>query len=765
MGDRSKPTTYEDFLKSKLAPPPAAGFAAEPTAAPFEWQRPVIKWAWRRGRGALFEDCGLGKTLQQIEWAHGVVRHTNLPVLIFAPLGVTYQTAAEGDKFDLPVTRVYDQAGVSGSAVYITNYQRLGKFDPSAFGGVVLDESSILKDIAGKTRAALTEAFAGTEYRLACTATPSPNDLAELGNHAEFLGVCTSAEMLARFFINDQSNGSTKWRLKGHAEQAFYDWLATWCIYIRSPAALGFDDSRYQLPEHREIIHEVPHDWQEDGVLFKVDARSLADLRAVRRNSIGERLEAMQAIPESGAMVTWCGLNDESAALAAAYPSAVEIAGRHSDEQKEEALMAFARGELEHLITKASIAGHGMNFQAAHQQNLFGLGHSYETYYQRTRRLWRFGQELPVETHIIISDVAAHVFQTIKDKEAVANRMAAELESRMEEAMTAQMHDTGVGQLPEPPQAVKRGDGWTFYHGDSVHVIKGIETDSVGYQVMSTPFPEVYTYSDSPYDFGNCTTEEFSEQMKFLAPEMLRVSMPGRICTLHCMDLPILKQRAGYAALDDFPGELIRIMKAAGWRYFARRMIWKDPVIENARVHSLGHGNLLKDSAKSRVGLPDYLISFKKPGTNPRPVEHTAAEFPVRQWQLWASPAVTLEELTPEERATVLDPPEWMRAPVWYDIAQGDTLQKTSARAEKDEKHICPLQLTAIDRCIEMYSAPGDLVASWFAGIGSEGFVAVKKDRRALLVELKESYWRQGVRNLQQAEQFRDQLHLPLDVS
>jgi hypothetical protein len=680
-------------------------------------------------------------------------------VLILAPLGVTYQTVVESEKFDLPVVRAGSQGDIKDPGVYITNYQKLHKFDPVAFGGVILDESSILKDFGGKTRRRLTEAFSRTPYRLACTATPSPNDLVELGNHAEFLGVCKGSDMLARFFINDQKvTSGGKWRLKGHAAEAFYDWLATWCLYLRTPAALGFDDSDYRLPEHIETVHKVEHDFHLDGVLFKVNARSLSELREVRKSSISERVNYLERLGHNdGPVLTWCGLNDESSALAKRFPDAIEIAGRHSDDQKEEALMAFAQGEISHLITKASIAGHGMNFQVCHQQNFFGLDHSWEKYYQAIRRPWRYGQEHPVDTRIIISDVAAHIFDTIKRKERTALKMAEELESRMGDAMKASVKKQAAITVPPAPRAVARGEGWEYHHGDSVEVSKGIASNSVGYQVMSSPFPEVYTYSNSPRDMGNCDHRQFIENFAFLAPEMLRVSIPGRLATLHCMDLPILKSKAGYIGLFDFPGALIKVMEEAGWRYFARRMIWKDPVIENARTHSLGHGNLLKDSAKSRAGLPDYLLTFQKPGDNPEPVEHSARDFPVAQWQLWASPAYTNHELTPPEATQMADPPSWMLAPVWYDIAQGDTLQKQSARESKDEKHICPLQLIVIDRCIEMWSNPGDLVASWFAGIGSEGFVAVKKSRRALLVELKKSYWEQGCRNMESASQFKDQ--------
>ncbi len=753
--------TYNEVLAAKLRPPdpdpvPPWGFPF----ALFDWQELVSQWALRKGRAALFEDCGLGKTIQELAWGVSVVHHTNRSVLLLSPLGAAIQTAAEAEKFDIDAVRIKSGAEMQGPRVYIANYERLNKFDLAAFGGVILDESSILKDFSGVTRRALTEGCRGIRYRLSCTATPAPNDVTELANQAEFLGIMSRAAMLATYFINDQKGeAGSKWRLKKHAQGAFYDWLATWSVYIRSPEDLGYAQGDYALPEHRETVVKVPHDSDLDGVLFKVDARSLKDVRAVRRTSIQERLDVMlrRAVSGNGGpRLTWCSLNDESAALVEAFPEAVEVRGTDDPDAKEEALMAFSRGEIDHLVTKARIAGHGMNWQVCSRQTFFGIDHSYESYYQASRRIYRFGQREIVETTIITSDVTAHIWDLVQRKRDAAQTMSRELAKRMRKAMERELKGSEPVVSPAPSQTAS-GDGWTFHYGDSVEKIREIDECSVGYQLMSPPFPDVYAYSDSLRDLGNADWPTFWAMIDHLIPEMLRVSMPGRLATFHCMDIPIQKGQEGYVGLRDFPGEIIRRFEAAGWRYFARRMIWKDPVVENARTHSLGHGNLLKDSAKSRAGLPDYLVTFQKPGENPEPIAHDRAEFSVEQWQKWASPSWTDRELTAQERQDIAKPPEWMLAPVWYDIRQSDTLQKESARIEKDEKHICPLQLTVISRCLTMWSNSGDLVATWFGGIGSEGFVAVKMGRRALLVELKESYWRQGVRNMQQAAQFKDQ--------
>jgi len=753
---------YSEVLASKLrAPSPDPVPSRRLPGELFDWQEAVTRWALRKGRCALFEDCGLGKTIQELAWGNAVVRHTNMPVLLFSPLGAAIQSADEAVKFGIDARRVRTPGEMNGSRVYITNYERAELFDPAAFGGVILDESSILKNVAGKTRRLLTDACKSVRYRLSCTATPSPNDVTELANQAEFLGIMTRAAMLATFFVNDAKaeSAASKWRLKKHAADSFYDWLATWCVYMRSPADIGYSADDYELPEHREILVEVDHDCALEGSLFKAQAKSLADLRAVRKASIQERLAAMPSAPYSGPRLTWCGLNSEADALREAYPGAVEVRGCDPADQKEEVLLAFARAEIGHLITKAKIAGHGMNWQCCSTQTFFWLGHSFESYYQASRRLYRFGQQRSVTTHIVVSDVAAHIWDIVQEKRDVAMSMAAHVIERMEKSMKNEIH--GQAQATRFPSAKHTaGDGWSFTHGDSVDAIKNHATDSIGYQIMSPPFPDIYAYSDDVRDMGNATWNQFWQQMDFLIPEMLRVSMPGRLATFHCMDLPILKSQAGYVGLRDFPGEIIRRFEAAGWRYFARHMIWKDPVVENARTHSLGHGNLLKDSSKSRAGLPDYLVTFQKTGDNPEPIGHERSAFPVEQLQRWASPSWSERDLTPAELRDYQSPPEWMLAPIWYDIRQSDTLQKESARAEKDEKHICPLQLTAIKRCLTMWSAPGDTVASWFAGIGSEGFMAVKMGRKAVLCELKESYFAQGVRNLRAAEGFKDQMSL-----
>ncbi len=428
---------YNQFLTKKaiIDAPTGIPNVSGVSEALFPFQRTCVEWALRRGRAALFEGTGLGKTPQQCEWAKHVANYTGAPVLIVAPLAVSHQTIAEAKNIlgmDIRFAETGDDIE-EGPNVYITNYQKLDHFDPSVFGGVALDESSIIKNIDGKTKSKLLDMFQNTRFRLACTATPAPNDFMELGNHAEFLGVMSSAEMLSTFFVHDGGDTS-KWRLKGHAEQDFWRWLASWSICIQSPADLGFDGSAYVLPELRmhEIIVDV-EDTPLEGELFAMPARTLQERRQARKQSTPERVAKAAEIASSlngDQLCVWSNLNDESESIAKAI-GAVEIAGRHDDDYKSRNMLAFARGEIKRLSTKPSICGFGMNWQNCHKVIYLGLSDSWEQLYQSIRRFWRFGQKNPVDVYIVISSQEGEVLKNIKRKERDAQRMMDELSAHM----------------------------------------------------------------------------------------------------------------------------------------------------------------------------------------------------------------------------------------------------------------------------------------------------------------------------------------------
>lgn len=423
---------YAEFLDAKSHKSIACGFEPPELGAHlFPFQRDIVRWALRKGRAAIFADTGLGKTASQLEWAHRVAAHTGGKVLILAPLAVAAQTVREGGRCGIMVTHCREPDDVR-DGISITNYDRVHKFDAAAFVGVVLDEGSIIKSFNSKTLAVLLESFARTPYRLIATATPSPNDYTELGNHAEFLGICTRTEMLAEYFVHDSGDTQT-WRLKGHARAEFWKWVASWAALVRRPSDLGYDDTGYILPPlrvHEHTVQSSDETLREMGVLFASEAGSLTERRGARKASIGGRVEkcaaAVLAEPDES-WVIWCELNDEGKALRQAIPGSVEISGADDSDVKERRLTDFAEGRIRVLISKVSIAGFGLNWQFAARMAFVGVNDSFESYYQAVRREWRFGQKREVHVHIFSSDAEGAVVANLKRKERDAVRMADEL--------------------------------------------------------------------------------------------------------------------------------------------------------------------------------------------------------------------------------------------------------------------------------------------------------------------------------------------------
>lgn len=416
----NKATPYAEFIAAKQFARHDYGFDSDLSTYPlFDYQAPIVKWACKRGRAAVFADTGLGKTLMQLVWADQVSRHTRKPVLVVAPLAVSLQTALEAEKFGIPANNIR-----------ITNYEQIHKHDPSDYAGVVLDESSILKG-DGKMRARLNEFAAPLDYRLSCTATPSPNDFMELGTQSEFLGIMSQDEMLAQFFVHDGSE-TQKWRLKGHGKSRFFEWMATWAVMIRSPADLGFDDSDHVLPPIKYHSHVV--DSSREFVLGEqIELTGLVARNNARRESIESRCNSAAQIASTmkGPRLVWCNLNDESALLKSLIPGAVEVKGSDSPEHKEKSLIGFANGEIECLVSKPKIAGFGLNLQVCHQQIFTGLSDSWEQYYQAVRRSWRFGQKNPVDVHIVSAADERDVVENIKRKQAQQNELGAEMTAQM----------------------------------------------------------------------------------------------------------------------------------------------------------------------------------------------------------------------------------------------------------------------------------------------------------------------------------------------
>lgn len=735
---------YADFLAGKVVRVNQAGIEATPADINpilFPFQRDCVIWALKLGKAALFQECGLGKTFQQLEWGRYVAEHTGGKVLILAPLAVAHQTIAEGIKLGLTVhySRSQADADANPARLIVANYEMLEHFEPGHFDGVVLDESSILKAFTGKTKRMILDAFEHTPFKLACTATPAPNDHLELGNHAEFLNVMDSNEMISRWFINDSMQAGN-YRLKGHARADFWRWITSWAVCISKPSDLGdYEDNGFILPNliiHENSVSVDNHRAFEAGRLFLDANLSATNMWAEKRATAGDRsdraLEIAGQKPDEP-WIIWCDTNYEADELKRRFPEAVEVRGSDSIKEKEAGLTAFSDGRARIIITKPDIAGFGLNWQHCANQIFVGVTYSFEKTYQALRRSWRYGQANPVNAYLIYADSESGIYSTLKEKQAA--------HTMMQEEMSAAMKKHGLFrgsnrlELTDAESEVATGHDWELRLGDCVQETMKLADNSIDFSIFSPPFSTLYIYSDSIADMGNTADdEEFFEHFEFLIPELHRVTVPGRLCAVHCKDLPLYKNRDGAAGLRDFPGEIIRRFEKHGWTYHSRVTIWKDPVIEMQRTknHGLLYKNFQVRGEVCRQGMADYVIVFRKwqgvdITTSPKPIIHSRVEFPLEVWQRYASP-------------------------VWFDIDQTNVLNFDIARDSQDEKHICPLQLDVIQRCIELWTNPGDVVLSPFAGVGSEGYVTLKNGRKFIGIELKRSYWQLAQRYLKEVE-------------
>jgi DNA modification methylase len=675
------------------------------------------------GKYAIFADCGLGKTFMQLEWANKVLEQTGDSVLILCPLAVAGQTMKEGYRFGYPVSRNLEDAKSMGG-IYISNYEQLDNIDCSAFGGVVLDESSILKNFEGSIKKQIIDSFAKTPYKLACTATPSPNDPMELGNHSEFLDVMSRTEMLAMYFVHDGGE-TAKWRLKGHAIESFYHFVGTWAIMLNKPHDIGFDMEGYALPRLNLEEKQIVTPKRDNGSLFNDAIISATNFNEELRLTKIERMDEVARIVNGSDenFIIWIKQNEEGELIKKLIPDAVEVKGSDSPEYKEKTLLGFANNEFRVLVTKTKIAQFGLNYQNCRNQIFASLDFSFEGLYQAIRRSYRFGQKNEVNIYLITTDTMANVKQAIDNKQKQFELMQDAMSKAINEHLAGNITLTSTHDTESVIN-----DWYQIHRGDCVQLIKNVESESVGFSVFSPPFAELYTYSNHIEDMGNSKDyAEFLIQFGFLAKELHRVVKQGRNIAVHCMDLPIQKGKEGYIGLRDFSGMIRESFEQVGFVYHSRVTIWKDPVVEMQRTKALGllHKQVKKDSTMSRVGIPDYVMIFRKDGDRTDPVTNT--DLPVDLWQKYASP-------------------------VWMDIDYGNTLQGfRNARDEKDEKHICPLQLDTIERLIHLYTNKGDVVLTPFMGIGSEVYQAVKMGRRGIGFELKESYYSMAKKNVASA--------------
>jgi DNA modification methylase len=723
---------YEDFLMDKIKTVTASGFAVKKLNENlFEFQKHIVKEALKKGKYAIFADTGLGKTIMQLAWADAVLKHTKKPVLILAPLAVSGQTIKEGKKFEIEIEK-YN----GGNGIQISNYEQLDNIDVSIFSGIVLDESSILKNFTGKTKEQIIDLFKNTPYKLACTATPSPNDLMELGNHSEFLNHMSRDEMLSMYFIHDGGDTS-KWRLKGHSKKDFYGWIGQWCCVLTNPKNIGYEDEgiKFNLPKLNYFDHKVTTPKKDNEMLFNDTAVSATDFNKEVRETRQYRLDKVKEIIDNNPdefFIIWINQNEDGDYLKKSLSgySVREVRGSDSTEKKENDLLDFASKKYKILITKSKIAGMGMNFQHCHNQIFASLDFSFEKLYQSVRRSYRFGQKKNVNVYIITTDTMSNVIDTIHAKE----KMFIELREEMQHIINYERRQY-MKPIDNSEDFIK--ENVRMLKGDCVQRIQELDDESIGYCIFSPPFSSLYTYSDHLEDMGNSRDyNEFFQHFKYLTKEIFRVMQTGRNVSVHCMNLPTSLQHDGYIGIQDFRGDIIRLFQECGFIYHSEVCIWKDPVIAMQRTKALGllHKQVKKDSCKSRQGIPDYLVTFKKPGENKNPVD---GEF-----DHWVG-----EDFVSTGNLSI---DIWQRyaSPIWTDINPSNTLQYMAGRANDDERHICPLQLDVIHRGLQLWSKKGDTVFTPFMGIGSEVYEALKLDRKAIGIELKDSYFKQAIRNI-----------------
>lgn len=770
---------YTEFLETKQKRIIESGFEVESLNENlFPFQEFIVRRALRAGKYAIFADTGLGKTIMQLSWANQVTIHTNKPVLILAPLAVSGQTIEEGNKFGIKAWK-YDGRNLMRdlkehdyyNRILISNYEQLDNIDCSVFSGIVLDESSILKNFDGKTREKIIEVFANTPYKLACTATPSPNDPMELGNHAEFLDVMNYNEMLAMFFVHDASH-TQQWRLKGHATEKFYEFVSTWSIMLNKPGDIGYSNEGFNLPtlniKQVQVKTDVP-----TGMLFGGMAVNATDfnrsLRETEPARIKEVLGLVEKIPQNEQIIIWAKQNQEAINIQKELSDCRNVQGSDPPEKKEKDLLDFAHGEYRILVSKTKIASFGMNFQNCHYQIFASLDFSFEAAYQAMRRSWRFGQKKEVTAWMVTTDRMINIPQIIKQKEKQFKTMQTE--------MTKATNRNIKGQITT--KINRSGDVKTEqYHvmyGDCVQRTQELKDNSIDFMVFSPPFADLYTYSNYVEDMGNVSDyDEFVSHFGYLVDQLKRVLKPGRLCAVHCMDLPTLKSRDGYMGIRRFSAKIGDIFESKDMFLHSEFTIWKDPLLAAVRTKALGlaHKQVTKDMSMIRMGLADKVMVFKKRGENKVPIQlkdrrftfyvpmHENDKFPRTPEgfnEFWGYDPDSSYSFKEQYSHQV-----WQRyaSPVWMDIDVTNVLQYTNARDQHDEKHICPLQLDVIERLILLYSNEGETILSPFGGIGSEGYQALKMNRKSISIELKQSYFDVNVKNHRNAIEQKGQLEI-----
>lgn len=818
---------YTAFLESKIV---AAGtFGCEidknllnPKLLPH--QADIIHWSISGGRRAIFASFGLGKTVMQLEIAKQVIQITGKPFLICMPLGVVGEFRDDNDfletGFEIRYITDTDDVPDLDLAIYVTNYERVrkGDIDPEAFGGVSFDEASILRNLKTETTNYVLKHFGKVNYRFVATATPTPNDYIEILNYADYLGVIDRGHALTRFFQRDSTKAGHL-TLYPNKKEEFWKWVSTWAVFINKPSDLGYDDTGYNLPKlnfHEVEIENLPDDviTNKEGkiVLFKDTTKSLVDTSREKSSTVDIRVQkAFDIVQENGPdenWILWHHLEAEREAIHNKFKTGKlkSVYGSQTNKEKEDLLIGFKHSEYQFLSTKPKIAGSGCNFQhACHNMIFVGIDYKFNDFIQAIHRLYRFKQEFEVNVYGIFTNNEREVLKTLKEKWAKHIELQTEMINLVREyglnsdKITADMKR----QIFSKRRSATIG-GATVYNDDTVVVHQEMETNSTGMILTSIPFGDHYEYSDNYNDFGhNYGNEQFFKQMDFLTPELLRTLKPGRIAAIHVKDRIRYSYQNGtpFTTIDDFSGDTVRHFKSHGFHLVGKITITTDVVRENNQTYRLTWGEQRKDATKMGVGLPEYVLLFRKsPSENNNayaddPVVKKIDEYLLSLWQLdahayWKSSGdrfLSSQEMLTADMKTIFNawreydkkaiydfqehlrvcedldkngklsklfmtiPPTSSNDLVWTDINRMNTLNANQANRKK-EKHICPLQLDIIKRLIYRFTNPGDKVDDPFGGLFSTAYTALEMGRDAISAELNPDYYDDGLFYLKSIE-------------
>lgn len=755
MGDATAEADWSLLADAGLAPPDERSEIGEPASHLFDYQRWIVDMAVRRERFACFTLTGTGKTAILLDWSRLVGEQHHGRTLIVSPLNVIGQTIGEAQRFygeSLPVADLRDRASLDrwlteGAGIGITNYEKLeGVTSALPVQAVVLDESSVLKSSMGARRTALMKAFRGVRWKLCCSATPAPNDRVEYAEHAFFLDMVRSTrEFLAAWFVNRDGN----WQLKVHAEQAFYRHLAAWSVFMRSPAAFGFDDHSADMPELNVEFPPVPltveqqeaargHEKGDQPSLFGVqvggvvsrtkvmqiahgfvyqDGKVIARYESRKPGFIADLANVTHADEQ---VIVWVTYDEEGDQLERLIPDAVHLSGRTARATRDAVIEEFRAGAGPRvLLVKPSMFGFGLNMQSCHVQVFSSLTDSFERFFQAVRRSHRYGQTRPVTVYVPLTPLDEPMCQNVMSKQATWEFDATRQEQAYVDVLRPR--DTTERRVfvtePQPLLDQAEGRDWTMIMGDCIAHMPTMERHSMDLAVFSPPFANLFTYSSAAADMGNVHSDtEYRLQWKFFAEELIGVIKPGRVVAVHVMDIIRFAGQHGVRHTYDYPSDVRAGMEDAGFLYRARISIDKDPQIQATRTKdsNLLFVTLKRNALDSHPQAGEYVLVFTAPGEAETPVK--ADDVTNREWIRWAHH-------------------------VWYGIRETDVLNAAVAKENQDERHICPLQLSLIERCVRLWSNSGETVFSPFAGIGSEGWEALAWGRKFYGVELKRSYF------------------------